>query len=356
MNATSAFAAVGLAVVGFYTALYSYWILRWFAHALYYCTLGPAALAGKKVIVFGASSGIGLGTAQAFAKKGAHVTFCGRRKELLEQVAAATEAECRRLGSPGRCATRAVDCTKPEELQQMAREYLHKVDVPDIIVTCAAFGKWGYLVEQTHQDIDAGLRAPLATSAHCIRAFLPSMLAVEGARHVIVPMSPVAFFTWPGATMYTANRWGLRGLTHALQQDCHGTHIKVMLATCTPPRCAPRIPAAASQTGHHPSATTLSRAVGEAETGYWDANPGSRQYVPWISRTGLIPTLSSGWAGERIVRQVCVRGGDFVENFQIQALLDMMRVTGLDAAVLWIMRWFRSALPGVGIGKSRALV
>ena len=78
--------------------------------------------------------------------------------------------------------------------------------------------------------------------------------------------------------------------------------------------------------------------------------------MPWISRTGLIPTLSSGWAGERIVRQVCVGGGDFAENFQISLLLDLMRVTGLDATVLWIMRWFRSALPGVGVGKSKALV
>ena len=225
MEPISAFAAVGLAFVGFYTALYSYWILRWFAHALYYCTRGPSALAGKRVIVFGASSGIGLGTAQAFAKKGAMVTLCGRRKKLLEKEAAAAEAECRRLGSPGCCAIRVVDCTKPEELQQMVKDYV-KVGAPDIIVTCAAFGAWGYLVEQTHQDIDRGLRAPLATSAHCIRAFLPSMLAAEGPRHVIVPMSPVAFFTWPAATMYTANRWGLRGLTHAVDHLLEHEHVR----------------------------------------------------------------------------------------------------------------------------------
>lgn len=53
---------------------------------------------------------------------------------------------------------------------------------------------------------------------------------------------------------------------------------------------------------------------------------------------------------------MCVGGGDFAENFQISLLLDMTRVTGLDATVQWVMRWFRSALPGVGIGTSKALV
>ena len=70
------------------------------------------------------------------------------------------------------------------------------------------------------------------------------------------------------------------GFAKALKQDLHGTHVRVKLAT-----------------------------FGEADTGYWAAHPSSRQHVPWISRTGLIPTLSSEWAGERIVLQVCVGGG-----------------------------------------------
>ena len=50
------------------------------------------------------------------------------------------------------------------------------------------------------------------------------MLAdAKEARQLVVPMSPVAFFGWPAATMYTANRAGLLGLTKALQQDMYGT-------------------------------------------------------------------------------------------------------------------------------------
>ena len=63
----------------------------------------------------------------------------------------------------------------------------------------------------------------LAT-AHTVRAFLPAMLAdTKEIRQIVVPMSPVAFFNWPAATMYSANRAGLLGFTKALQQDMYGS-------------------------------------------------------------------------------------------------------------------------------------
>src|SRR5450432_3393034 len=44
-------------------------------------------LRGKKVLVTGASSGIGLATARALAKKGATLAISGRRLEALEELA-----------------------------------------------------------------------------------------------------------------------------------------------------------------------------------------------------------------------------------------------------------------------------
>ena len=49
--------------------------------------------AGKVAIVTGGSDGIGLATAALLARRGAHVTICGRRQELLDSARARIEAE-----------------------------------------------------------------------------------------------------------------------------------------------------------------------------------------------------------------------------------------------------------------------
>ncbi|MFN3789300.1 SDR family NAD(P)-dependent oxidoreductase [Massilia sp.] len=49
-------------------------------------TSSPFSLAGKQVLVIGASSGIGAATARLCARLGANLTLCGRNRERLEQV------------------------------------------------------------------------------------------------------------------------------------------------------------------------------------------------------------------------------------------------------------------------------
>jgi len=195
-------------------------------------------------VVTGASSGIGAATATALARDGWRVVLVARRaerlSELVENIAAAG----------GEAMAEALDAADGPAVMSMAERVRAEWGEPSLVVNSAGAGEWRFLEETSVAEIVEMMGAPYLAAANTSRAFLEDMLK-KGRGHLIHVGSPASVMPWPGATGYTASRWALRGLHEALWQDLRGTGIRSSMVY-----------------------------FGEVSSEYFEANPGSHQYMP----------------------------------------------------------------------------
>src|SRR4051794_13371317 len=86
----------------------------------------PVDLAGKRILLTGASSGIGEGAAQEFARRGARVAVVARRQELLDEV---VERITRDGGEASAYAADLSDLDAVDELVAKVEQALGGVDI-----------------------------------------------------------------------------------------------------------------------------------------------------------------------------------------------------------------------------------
>ncbi|MFD7077238.1 SDR family NAD(P)-dependent oxidoreductase [Nocardioides sp. NPDC059952] len=94
-------------------------------------TGGPSPLAGRTVLVTGASSGIGEATSYAAARRGAHVLLAARRAEELERVRKAIE------DAGGQASTYLVDMTDGDSIDALVEKLLAEHGAVDYLVNNA---------------------------------------------------------------------------------------------------------------------------------------------------------------------------------------------------------------------------
>ena len=175
-------------------------------------TLGPVQISGSTVLLTGATGGLGQAIARALYADGAELILTGRRAEVLEPLAAELDG------------SRAipVDLSDPADIKRL----LKRAGEPDILIANAGIPAAGRLETFTLEEVDrtlaVNLRAPIAL-AH---ALLPGMLARAGG-HLLFMSSIAGKTTVPGAPLYHATKYGLRGFAAALRTDLNDTGVGV---------------------------------------------------------------------------------------------------------------------------------
>lgn len=188
-------------------------------------------LEGKKALITGASSGIGRVVSLKLALAGVKTTLVSRTREKLEKV----QSEIQAMG--GEVLSLPVDITINADVQCAVAEAARHFGGIDILVNSAFWGPPGSLEETTEEfwdrTIDTTLKAPFLF----VRAVVPIMRKQGGGR--IVNISSIAGrIGEDNRTAYCAAKWGLNGLSAALNEELTRDNIHVHLispaATDTP--------------------------------------------------------------------------------------------------------------------------
>ncbi|MBB5516887.1 short-subunit dehydrogenase [Rubricella aquisinus] len=169
----------------------------------------------KRILITGASSGVGMAAARRFVKAGHRVALVARSGDVLQTLADELGAQA----LPFPC-----DASDGEAVALMADQVRAAMGVPDVIINSAGAGHWKPVQDTTPIEAVEMMGAPYFAAFNVTQAFLAEMLA-RGSGTLIHMNSPAAIAAWPSSAGYAAARGALRSFHEALAQDLVGTGV-----------------------------------------------------------------------------------------------------------------------------------
>lgn len=170
-------------------------------------------LNAKRVLLTGASGGIGLAVAKALHARGATVVATARRAEVLEALRA-------ELGD--RIEPLQADLADRDELAALPG----RAGIVDVLVANAAVPASGPLLGFTPDELDRALDVNLRAPIHLAHGLAPGMVQ-QGSGHLVFVSSLSGKVASPGSSLYSATKFGMRGMALGLREDLEGTGVGV---------------------------------------------------------------------------------------------------------------------------------
>lgn len=178
-------------------------------------------LKGKRVLITGGSSGIGLAIAEAMLVEGAKVVISGRRSDALD-------AALDRLRKNGESvAAIAADVGTDEGRVRTLAFALEKLGGLDVLVNNAGGVRAGRLEDTTEAEIRSMIEVDLVAPIMLTRAALPELRASKDAIVVNIA-SGIALVAAPFYSTYAGVKAGLAKFSESLRRELKGEGVHVM--------------------------------------------------------------------------------------------------------------------------------
>ncbi len=181
-----------------------------------------APIAGKTIVITGASSGIGRAAAIQLAAKGAKLLLVARREAQLNEAI----DEIHAAGGEG--SAYAVDLSDLDAVDRLGATLLEEHGHVDVLVNNAARSIRRPVTEslERYHDFERCMTLNFFSPVRLTRALLPSMLEA-GSGHVINSGTWGTLMPSPGFAAYNASKAALDSFGSILQSELHGTGVAV---------------------------------------------------------------------------------------------------------------------------------
>ena len=182
-------------------------------------------MAPKKIIITGASSGIGRAIALEMAKDGHEFFLVGRDKVRLNQV----KVDVEKLG--GSAHIGQGDVGNPDDVDRLFKFVEDNMISVDVLVANAGVGHFGNLEELTVEQYNEQFNTNVRGVFLWLRKVLP-FLRKQNSGQIIVMSSNLGLHTSARASIYAATKHAVQAMVWSLREELRGTNIKA--ATINP--------------------------------------------------------------------------------------------------------------------------
>lgn len=178
--------------------------------------------AGKRVLITGASSGIGEATALRLASLGAHLGLASRNRETLQKLASQVETQgVRALVLP-------TDVTDSEQVRHSVEESVRQLGGLDILICSAGQSMRAYFENSSLEAMEHVMRVNFFGTLYATHHALPHIKQSRGS--LVALSSMTGKRGTPSYSVYGASKFAVHGLYEALGLELQpqGVHVGVV--------------------------------------------------------------------------------------------------------------------------------
>lgn len=182
-------------------------------------SVARSAIPNSRLVISGASSGIGLALARHYLERGATIAAFARRGELLQALSAQF---------PGKVYCYALDVRDAPAIQWAAQDFMSHVGVPDTVIANAGVSR-GTLTEYV-EDEEVFQNIMDINVLGMVKTFQPFLIPMREARQgTLVGIASVAGFRGlPGSGAYSASKAAAIAYLESLRVELRGSGLKVV--------------------------------------------------------------------------------------------------------------------------------